>query len=514
MKNINYTKGIKKTLAIAFAITLAHSTPTSATIHLPAQNYVNTVRGMDFYSNKAPDVFSDTLAKEYKSYALYKAQFSHNPATANHFAMKALSAFHGERVQPENIYQMQIPAQHIVWLSNGHDDLLHLLETNLPIRYPQLMAEAQAKFDCWADAASTGESNKQIKTCRKRFLKARNHLLAKLEEGCNQTCTVKRNSNGRLEVKDRKTGTSLLNVKTEKKYTGGEISIPKWPNLPIIKNNPPIPVLQQTVVRETTAVSSDNTEIKIAIKKIEDSIAKLNQKLMLLSTPQGQESVSIIPNPDSATKNDIEALKEQIRILSNKINAMPNKSCVEYELLSTQLASLTEKLNQILANPPQPQPIISQPEFIDEEEKEEEDDDDDDEDEEEVIEEFFPHATEKEIIETEIIDRPSDLLPFELFFDWNKANVDYKFLPQLKDIAEKALMSKESIVVQGHTDASGTHEYNKKLSHDRAENVAKILYGYGIPKQKIIIQGVGETEPKIPTAQGVKKPENRRVVIK
>ena len=171
---------------------------------------------------------------------------------------------------------------------------------------------------------------------------------------------------------------------------------------------------------------------------------------------------------------------------------------------------LTEKLNQILENPQQPQIIVKEAdtnntteEFEDEDKEETEEDTED-----------FPYVTEEEVVEMEIVDRPSDLLPFELFFDWNKSNVDYKFLPQLKDIAEKALISKESIIVQGHTDASGSHEYNKKLSHDRAENVAKILYGYGIPKQKIIIQGVGETEPKIPTAKGVKKPENRRVVIK
>ena len=92
--------------------------------------------------------------------------------------------------------------------------------------------------------------------------------------------------------------------------------------------------------------------------------------------------------------------------------------------------------------------------------------------------------------------------------------MDYKFLPQLKDISEKALSSKEIIIIQGHTDTSGTKEHNQKLSTERAENVGKIITSYGIPKEKIIIQGLGSEDQKIPTKDGVKKPENRRVVIK
>ena len=136
-------------------------------------------------------------------------------------------------------------------------------------------------------------------------------------------------------------------------------------------------------------------------------------------------------------------------------------------------------------------------------------------DEEEIEEEpIFKKVDEDEVVEIEITDKPSDLLPFELFFDWNKADVDYKFIPQIKDIAEKALKSKEIIVIQGHTDTSGTPEYNKVLSQKRAENVGKIVMNYGIPREKIVLQGVGATDPKIPTKDGVKKPENRRVVIK
>ena len=37
---------------------------------------------------------------------------------------------------------------------------------------------------------------------------------------------------------------------------------------------------------------------------------------------------------------------------------------------------------------------------------------------------------------------------------------------------------------------------------------------YGVPREKIILQGVGSTEPKVKTKVGEKNAENRRVVIK
>ena len=45
-----FSKNIKLICAITIALT--YSTSVKAIIHLPPQNYVNTVRNMDFYSNK------------------------------------------------------------------------------------------------------------------------------------------------------------------------------------------------------------------------------------------------------------------------------------------------------------------------------------------------------------------------------------------------------------------------------------------------------------------------------
>ena len=474
-------------LMLSSALFIAgYSAPVFA-IDLPPQNYIDTLRQTDFYSNRTKDTFTNTLANEYKSYALYKAQYTNDFDNANRFAMKALTSYHGERVRPENVYQKRLPSTSIINISNYYDDLLYLLDTDLINKYPQLMAEAQAKFDCWIDSEANGASMKQSATCFNRFKKARDYLYAKLEEGCNTKCKVKKQEEKR----------------TIKKYDGKILPIPKWPNLPTIANNPPIPVIRETVVREnnTQTIKTndtarvDNTEIQKSLATITGMIGDINKRIARLK-PAGRENGTnniIVANDDSATTDDINALKSEIAKLEQKLHSIENNGNENFNELKNQLSSLEDAVSNI--------DCCSVDEVEDDEEEIEE-------------EPIFKKVDEDEVVEIEITDKPSDLLPFELFFDWNKADVDYKFIPQIKDIAEKALKSKEIIVIQGHTDTSGTPEYNKVLSQKRAENVGKIVMNYGIPREKIVLQGVGATDPKIPTKDGVKKPENRRVVIK
>lgn len=69
------------------------------------------------------------------------------------------------------------------------------------------------------------------------------------------------------------------------------------------------------------------------------------------------------------------------------------------------------------------------------------------------------------------------------------------------------------LVVTGHTDRSGSDAYNDALSVRRAQAVAKQLEVKGVAQSVLDVSGKGESEPKVPTADGVKSPENRRVEI-
>ena len=69
------------------------------------------------------------------------------------------------------------------------------------------------------------------------------------------------------------------------------------------------------------------------------------------------------------------------------------------------------------------------------------------------------------------------------------------------------------ITATGHTDASGSADYNLELSQRRAEAVASELIRHGVPATDIVTIGRGEEDLLVPTADGVREPRNRRVEI-
>ena len=69
------------------------------------------------------------------------------------------------------------------------------------------------------------------------------------------------------------------------------------------------------------------------------------------------------------------------------------------------------------------------------------------------------------------------------------------------------------LVVTGHTDRSGSDQYNDSLSARRANAVAGLLSGAGIGGGLLTVAGRGEAEPRVPTPDGERNPTNRRVEI-
>ena len=68
-------------------------------------------------------------------------------------------------------------------------------------------------------------------------------------------------------------------------------------------------------------------------------------------------------------------------------------------------------------------------------------------------------------------------------------------------------------MVVGHTDLSGSDAYNDDLSIRRAEAVADLMVGLGINRGQMTISAEGEGNPRVPTQDGVREPQNRRVEI-
>lgn len=101
-----------------------------------------------------------------------------------------------------------------------------------------------------------------------------------------------------------------------------------------------------------------------------------------------------------------------------------------------------------------------------------------------------------------------------VFFDWDKAEITDEALAILKSAAENARKGNISrIEATGHADTSGTRAYNMKLSEKRARAVQAQLKKLGIATNEIGIDWKGELQPLVPTADGVREPQNRRVEI-
>jgi OmpA-OmpF porin, OOP family len=101
-----------------------------------------------------------------------------------------------------------------------------------------------------------------------------------------------------------------------------------------------------------------------------------------------------------------------------------------------------------------------------------------------------------------------------VFFAWDQADltpVTQTVLAQV--VADYARSQPTRVVIAGHADRSGTDAYNLALSEQRAQNVARALAARGVPQSALDVQGFGESRPRIPTADGVREPQNRRVEI-
>jgi outer membrane protein OmpA-like peptidoglycan-associated protein len=103
---------------------------------------------------------------------------------------------------------------------------------------------------------------------------------------------------------------------------------------------------------------------------------------------------------------------------------------------------------------------------------------------------------------------------FMVFFDWDRSNLSPQALSTIQQAAN-AYKTKGSarITATGHADRSGPEAYNMALSLRRANAVKDALVRDGVPATAISVIGKGETQPLVPTADGVREPQNRRVEI-
>jgi outer membrane protein OmpA-like peptidoglycan-associated protein len=109
---------------------------------------------------------------------------------------------------------------------------------------------------------------------------------------------------------------------------------------------------------------------------------------------------------------------------------------------------------------------------------------------------------------------PAATPSFMVFFDWDRSNLSQQALQTIGQAAASyKTKGSARITATGHADRSGPENYNMALSLRRANAVKDALVRNGVPATAITVIGKGETQPLVPTADGVREPQNRRVEI-
>lgn len=103
---------------------------------------------------------------------------------------------------------------------------------------------------------------------------------------------------------------------------------------------------------------------------------------------------------------------------------------------------------------------------------------------------------------------------FVLNFVLNKTVLTEESKAQLPAVLEAVRERKPTeITIFGHTDSTGTPEYNQKLSADRARIVAELLRKRDPSLDKIDVQWFGDQVPLYPTDGKKAEPRNRRAEV-
>jgi outer membrane protein OmpA-like peptidoglycan-associated protein len=101
-----------------------------------------------------------------------------------------------------------------------------------------------------------------------------------------------------------------------------------------------------------------------------------------------------------------------------------------------------------------------------------------------------------------------------VFFEFDSAVPPESAMPTIQAAAQNLrACGWKGLAVSGHTDRSGSDAYNDALSRRRAEAVAQMLGAQGADASALAVTAAGESQPKVPTPDGERNPQNRRVEI-
>ncbi len=107
-------------------------------------------------------------------------------------------------------------------------------------------------------------------------------------------------------------------------------------------------------------------------------------------------------------------------------------------------------------------------------------------------------------------------IDLDIAFAPNRSTIDPKYKAGMKEAAAFiAAHPGAQVVVEGHTDSTGSRSTNKKLSQKRADTVRWIMVrDYGVDPKRITAKGFGESMPIADNETPAGRAKNRRVLMK
>lgn len=473
--------------------------------------------------NDAPhqESFLNQLAMNYRSYALYNARTSGYPEIAELFAQKAVGAFSGETPYPETLDNWPIRSEGERFeIYTAYNDLIDELKDDAAMSQPQLAAEAQAKFDCWISAASSGQNNTAAE-CERRFK--------------NTLQTLRECDNGRI-VSPTHVESEVIMPEPEKpveeKYypetrrlsamsgasrsRDGVVIVNNVNVPPALVQPMPVPVVapqkqEPMVFNQNIYSKTENVESTKPCEKCSKCSAGNNtcggcQKCQ----KERRERDGYVSREEFiAIMGDLRA---ELAAINARLDGAPEPAPVNVPVSvnvstppaqgttptpveeKTEPADESSKRNPIIIAMPSKQPPI-------------------------IVNHTTPAPrNEKTIIKVQQIPlEPQQRIMEEIFeirFDFDKAIIRPEYDNVIQQLAATTQANKNvKVSVVGHTDTAGSAAYNYALGGRRAEAVQKMLIENGIPASQIIAVSAGEEDLKVPTPNNTPNAENRRVRV-
>lgn len=125
-------------------------------------------------------------------------------------------------------------------------------------------------------------------------------------------------------------------------------------------------------------------------------------------------------------------------------------------------------------------------------------------------------ALKQSMPEAEVVrdgDKVYVALPSGILFDTGKDTLKPSAKESLSKGAATLKNSETNIIIQGHTDSTGSDKINQPLSERRAQNVLDFLAANGVPASKMTSVGYGSSRPVVPNDTDANRALNRRVQI-